>query len=600
MYYMLGSFVHNFWHLASKKKLELLLKLFSYLMPIALIIWFITKCSINIPIGDHYHLIDFFKKISQGNADFKDFFDTHNEHRIFFPRIFFTILAFASNWNVKFETYLSILITIISFYLIYRIASVSQDYKKSKLFHLFNILTCFYIFSLSQVENWVWGFQFAWFWVNLCLILGVFVLTVPKKISSKIRLFISALCCFTASFSMAHGLFSWLAMIPSVLSVNDNPKQRRMSLLLWIILFIFCCFIYSIDYPKLPSSSGMFLVFEYPLTAIFFFLKLLGTLIINNYFAPIIGFFILSSFIYFNVRCIIIYRSEFSRDAAPWLSIGWFAIIFSLITTLGRVELGLGSAAASKYTTVSILLIISCLQLWRILISYQSFWTNKIPMRFSYFTAGVLVSLLLYSYTSIIPSWQLETSVRRNGAKTCFEVIYYLDESLWQQSNYSNCIWHLFGNHWSIKKFRDFAESLEKIGFRNFPNDLKFIDQPITIAGSIDDTQQTTQYLDLLQTASVPLDGWIMPIEGSKLPTVVLFSYEDNELFFASAFVHEKRPDVVEYYNLNGSPKIGWRTSISLKSLPLGEHIIKAWVYDRKNKQFIKLHKEVKIRVLKE
>ena len=565
-----------------------------------MLIWFVLNYSINVPIGDHYALIGLFEKVSQGTANFEDFFTQHNEHRIVFPKIIFAILAFTSNWNVKFEAYLSILITIFSFYLIYKISGASQDYNKSKLFHLFNIVTCFFIFSLSQVANWVWGFQLAWFLVNTCVILAVFFLTVPKNLSPKIRLFMSALCCLIASFSLAHGLFSWLAIIPSVLSVNGNVKRRKMRLLLWGILFIFCCFIYSIDYQKPLSSSGIFLVFKNPLTAIIFFLKLLGNPIINNHATPIIGFFILSSFIFFNTHFITNYRSEFSRHAAPWISIGWFTIIFSLITTVGRVGFGIDYAASSKYTTVTILLIISCLQMWRLLISFPLRWSIKMPTKFSYFAAGILISLPLYNYTNIIPLWQLETEVYRNSAKTCLEVIYYLDESLLQQSILSNCFWFLYGHHWSIENFRDYAQSLEKLGFRDFPQDLKFIAEPSKIAGNIDLPSQTAQPLTLSNKATLTINGWAMPIEDSQLPKVVLFSYGKNQSFFASAFVTVEKPDVAEYYNLSRSSKIGWGTNISLKSLPLGDNIIKAWVYEQKYKQFVKLNNEVKVRIIEE
>ncbi len=597
---ILENVAHIFQDLLQKNKLEFYLKFIFYIAPIALLIWFVLNYSINVPIGDHYDLIDLFEKIKQGIADFKDFFLQHNEHRIFFPKIIFSILAFTSNWNVKFETYLSVLITIVSFYLIYKIADHSQVHKQKKIFHLFNILTCFLIFSLSQAENWLWGFQLAWFLVNICVILAVFFLTVPKNLSPKIRLFMSASCCLIASFSMAHGLLSWLAIIPSVLSVNGNAKKKKLRIVLWGMMFILCCFVYSIGFHKSSNSVGILFVFKQPLTTISFFLKLLGTPIITNYASPLIGLIILSSFIFFNIYFITNYRSEFSRHAAPWISIGWFTIIFSLITTVGRVGFGIDYAASSKYTTVTILLIISCLQMWRLLISFPLRWSIKMPTKFSYFIVAILIILLLKSYNSLIPGWRLQSVVYRNGAKTCLEVIYYFDESLLQQSNLSNCIWFLYRTHLSLENLRDYAQSLEKLQFRDFPQDLKFIAEPSKILGNIDLPSQTAQPLTLSNKATLTINGWAMPIEDSQLPKVVLFSYGKNQSFFASAFVTVERPDVAEYYNLSRSSKIGWGTNISLKSLPLGDNTIKAWVYEQKYKQFVKLNNEVKVRILEE
>ena len=600
MAYILKNVAHIFQDLLQKNKLEFYLKLIFYIAPIALLIWFVLNYSINVPIGDHYDLIGLFEKIKQGTADFKDFFLQHNEHRIFFPKIIFSILAFTSNWNVKFEVYLGILITIVSFYLIYKIADHSQEHTKKNIFHLFNILTCFYIFSPTQMENWLWGFQLAWFLINAFVVLAIFILTVPKKIPPNLKLLSSAFCCLIASFSMAHGLFSWLAIIPSVLSVNGNAKKKKMRLLLWGMMFILCCFVYSIGYHKSTNSPGILFLFKHPLTTISFFLKLLGTPIITNYASPLIGLIILSSFIVFNIYFITNYRSEFSQHAAPWLSMGWFAIIFALITTLGRVGFGIDYAAAPKYTTVTIFLIISCLQMWRLLMSFPLRWSIKMPTKFPYFIVGILIILLLKNYNSLIPGWRLESAVYRNGAKTCLEVIYYLDESLLQQSNLSNCIWFLYRNHLSLENLRDYAQSLEKLRFRDFPQDLKFIAEPSKIAGNIDLPSQTTQPLTLSNTATLTINGWAMPREDSQLPILVLFSYGKKQSFFASAFVKLKRPEIKEYYNLSSSSGIGWEADISLKSLPLGDNIIKAWVYEQKYKQFVKLNNEVKVRMIED
>lgn len=176
-------------------------------------------------------------------------------------------------------------------------------------------------------------------------------------------------------------------------------------------------------------------------------------------------------------------------------------------------------------------------------------------------------------------------------------MIYYLDESLLQQSNLHNCIWFLYGHHWSIKNFRDFADSLEKVGFRNFPKNLEFIIKPSKAPGNINIPAEN---LTLSKSQNLYFNGWAMPIEYSQLPKLIFFSYGNSQSFFASAFVQGKKPFAKDNSNLNESFKVAWSADISVQSLPLGENIIKAWVYDRKNKQFIKLGNKIKVRVIEE
>ena len=130
----------------------------AYLIPVALVIWFISKFSVDVPFNDQWALVPLFDKVNKGSVTFGDFFAPHNEHRIFFPKVIFVLLAFASKWNLDLERYFSVFLAIVTFLLMYKIAEIS--YSQDKLsFHLFNILTCFLLFSLSQAGSWLFGFQ---------------------------------------------------------------------------------------------------------------------------------------------------------------------------------------------------------------------------------------------------------------------------------------------------------------------------------------------------------------------------------------------------------------------------------------------------------
>ena len=64
----------------------------------------------------------------------------------------------------------------------------------------------------------------------------------------NIKISIAALFCFIASFSLAQGLLSWLAAIPAVAALEGNVAQKRKRIIVWILLFVATCAVYSIDY----------------------------------------------------------------------------------------------------------------------------------------------------------------------------------------------------------------------------------------------------------------------------------------------------------------------------------------------------------------
>lgn len=114
------------------------LKISAYLAPIILVIWSVFNRGVNVPFWDDWDLVSLFDKVKAGTVTFNDFFALHNEHRMFFPKFIFVVLAFPSKWNLKLEMYFSVLLAAITFYLIYVIAKSRQE-KPRKFFDLFNM-----------------------------------------------------------------------------------------------------------------------------------------------------------------------------------------------------------------------------------------------------------------------------------------------------------------------------------------------------------------------------------------------------------------------------------------------------------------------------
>jgi hypothetical protein len=315
-----------------------------YLIPVLLLIGFVANFSVNVPVDDEWRLASLFQKIAQGNVTFKDFWALHSNHRIVFPKIIIAVLAFASRWNINYQLCLSIGLAAITFIAMYKLSSMQVKYVADDVWHLANILTCILLCSLVQHENWLWGFQLAWFFVNFCFVAAVYALVSNHKLLPNIAVFnqmkercctnidklfrngqdarstkiqyscgtgilpvlendatpqieqstdtalscpydiqisIAALFCFIASFSLAQGLLSWLAAIPAVVALEGNAAQKRKRTIAWMLLFVATCAVYSIDYHPSRKASIISLLNK-PLVVIDYFLSLLGSPIVRS------------------------------------------------------------------------------------------------------------------------------------------------------------------------------------------------------------------------------------------------------------------------------------------------------------------------------
>jgi hypothetical protein len=548
-----------------------------------------------VPFWDDWGLVDFFGRIRNGTVNFGDFFAQHNEHRIFFPKIIFAILAFSSKWNIKLETYFSLLLALVNFVVLYKIAASSYNKNNKILFHLFNLTTCIVNFSLIQYDNWLWGFQISWLLINTFLILAIFILSVPKNLHPNFRLSLASLCCFIASFSLAHGLLSWLAILPSVYLVEGTTKQKKSRILVWIVIFAFCVGIYSIGYEKPSQHPNIFFILQQPLIALEFFFTVIGSSFSKNIFPPVVtGIIILFIFSFFNIYCFKNSQSDLSNKANPWLSLGWFVILFALMTTVGRSGISIEQAGISRYKTVPILLIISCLQLWRLFIldKWQDIDKNTNTYIFSRCFLGFLISIFVFSSTNSIVEGQ-NVFIQREAGQNCLEIINFLDQSV--SNSTGNCLQFIYPDQFQIRKL---SKTLETLNFRDFHRNIRFITTSEKAHGYIDIPPTTEQPLNLRKSDTLKLFGWAILPESREKPSLVLLSYGNNQSFFATGLVNSNRPDVATALNSSLYNTSGWEANVSLNSIPPGETVIKAWVYDRKGQQFIQLIGEPKIKIV--
>ncbi|XWK90415.1 MAG: hypothetical protein U7127_10305 [Phormidium sp.] len=130
---------------------------------------------------------------------------------------------------------------------------------------------------------------------------------------------------------------------------------------------------------------------------------------------------------------------------------------------------------------------------------------------------------------------------------------------------------------------------------KDLPRDLVFVNDATKVFGYMDSPSTINTKLRLKRRTSLVANGWAILPEESAFPTKVLLSYGNENTFFASAPVNLPSPDVAKAFKSSRYSQVRWSVRFSAKSLPMGESVIKAWVYDSQKNQVFKLIGEPKI-----
>ncbi|PSB26727.1 hypothetical protein C7B69_11350 [filamentous cyanobacterium Phorm 46] len=555
-----------------------------YLIPVVLLIGFVANFSVNVPIDDEWRLANLFEKIATGNVNFNDFWALHSNHRILFPKIIIAVLAFASRWNINYQLCLSIGLAVITFIAMYSLSSIQVKKTGDDSWHLANILTCILVCSLVQYENWLWGFQLAWFLVNLCFVAAVYALLSNHKLLPSLRISIAAVFCFIASFSLAQGLLSWLAAIPAVVALEGNVAEKRKRLILWILLFFATCAIYSIDYHPSRKTSIISLLNK-PIVVIDYFFSLLGSPIVRlSGISAFVGLLIFGIFLFLAVH----FGRKISehREALPWLSIGFFSVLSALFITAGRAEFGaIQAIESSRYTTNSILLLIALVQLGQLFVRGEIATTNRNYKVVYRLLAGLLIGIIIVNSGQAIAQSR-SALIYKQGAQDCLQLINYLEQSDFLKNAPESCLRVLSKKTWLV---REGAAIIDKIGWRKLAKNVEFISNPEKVYGYLDKPQTSNKSLTVNKNSAIKAVGWAVLPENLQQPNIVLLSVGERQSFFANAYVNLDSPDIAKTLKSELYNNARWAVDLSGNYLPIAQTEIKAWVYNPVDNQFVQL-----------
>lgn len=315
------------------------------LIPPLLVLFIIIRNVPNLPFSDEWALTPLVVNFKSGGVRLSDLWAFHNEHRILISRLaVLGLTALTGSWNVLNEVILgwfSVLLTLILLLLLIRQTVVATN-RRVLLYFLASCL----LFNLLQWQNWVWGFQLAWFVVNLFCVGALWLLA---RYPGRWLAFGGALgLTFLATLTLASGFF--FAFPVTVLFLLNRREWSWRYALAWGVFFTLFLGLYL---QGLAASSGGGWLAK-PLQSVYFLLAFVGAPL-GGESLPVAAIF---GFIGLTVAGFLIFRlwrqAAFSwRTNLPWLALLLCVLANGLVAANSRVLLDLEIAVASRYVTIS-------------------------------------------------------------------------------------------------------------------------------------------------------------------------------------------------------------------------------------------------------
>jgi hypothetical protein len=185
-------------------------------IPVLYLAYYIYSFSSALPVNDQWDVAPFIVSVKEGHPDLRQLFHFHNEHFIVIPRLLFAGLALLFTWDNRAECWVTFVLTATTFSFLSRLVLKAQ--KRDQLASLVALVViAVFLFSTTQWQNWLWGFQLAWPIPVLALTAAI-----PSLYRSRGTVVVIIAASMAAVLSMGSGF-----MVPLILFVILGTRYFR-------------------------------------------------------------------------------------------------------------------------------------------------------------------------------------------------------------------------------------------------------------------------------------------------------------------------------------------------------------------------------------
>ncbi len=324
---------------------------------------FVVCSTANVPIYDEWLWSPLILAGHAGTLTWSDIWAQQNAHRSVVPTLIALALASVTGWDTRIEALVSVVLATLTQLLVWRLFTRDRGVERAAGPFLAASLL---LFSLAQVENWLWGFQLSWFAVNALVAAVVVALDhLPRASISPARVGIAIACATAASFTMLFGFAAW----PAGIVMLRSARPRIALTVIWAAAASLCAVLYVHGYARPPDDHGWFLEAAAPLIDLpQFALAVLGSplgLFGGRSLSEIFGVLACVTFAVGVVRA-----RRHGIDVSHWAALFAFSLGVAVLIAIGRTAYGVDAAVISRYTTPATLAWIAvlgvCVDGWRI------------------------------------------------------------------------------------------------------------------------------------------------------------------------------------------------------------------------------------------
>ena len=541
------------------------------LVPPLILGWLIWRYGVNLPYWDQWDTPGrLIVEATHASLSQEQWMRQHNESRTLFPNLVFLSLANLTNWNNRYEMLVTFILACLVAYNIYRLSRITLDRDWQHLICF--LLASLLIFSPTQHENWLWGFQGVAFITIAAITTSLVVIFSATPWIAK--LIVSCLLSAIATFSFANGVLCWLLIIPALLLKAVEDKFKKIWVIFWwLIASSFTLTIYLYDYQRGASSASLTQVFTQPKLAISYYFALLGS--------PIFPYDLLASQItglaiaFIFVACcfyLLIKRRNILtiNRSLPWILLGCYTLLSAGLTTAGRIHFGIETALSSRYISFAIYLTIAIIYLFAIILKTNA---NRVWLKIivSLLTALLIVTCrnnFLLGIESMTRS-----HYQRVYGKTCLMTMDLINDT--------ECI-SLYV-HPVIEHIETRVRRLDEVGLLQ-PG---FIDNINWQKSTQNSPNQYGEFNNFLhnQDGSYLASGWTYATTPEMSFDAVILAYQTDSQPRKAFAIAQLQPEEKDILKLSVNPqntKLTWNETIAKGVIPQQAEIT-AWVFNTNN-----------------
>lgn len=431
--------------------------------PIVLVCLLVARYYVPIPYWDDWRLVPL---LTADQLGIGDYFRQHNEHRHFFSKLILTTIAASTSWSLRVEAVLNVVFAAVSVGALVLVARPRERVVSTPfLFAAFAVST--FLFSPAQFEVWLWPWMISSTMTTSLVCLAALSLTRPTG-----RAFLGAiLLCLAAGLSSAHGLVSWVALLPVAAMHGDEPRIDVRRLLAWIAAGGVSWVVYMHGLEAGQAAGVIRQNLQQPADLARFALTTIGAPWTQS--APLAASAGLLQLVLFASATLVLAKTPEARRALALAGLAIWVVLFSGQTAVGRLQFGADTALSSRYLASSAVLPAAFFVLVAILASRLS--TRRAQM--TVLPCLCLVSAAwLYAVHSSEPDWKNAKTNRERGA-ACLAMA---DQVILEDNMCLQLI------HWDAVELAGEAALIERRGIRTFRHRTPLpMEQPDGWIGSI-------------------------------------------------------------------------------------------------------------------